>query len=72
MKKHKRFLSCFTPLINPFTAQIILTATTLLQFFQMTHSERCALVGGWIDEVRLVDKKQIFIFFQLIFYQHLY
>ncbi|RIA90755.1 hypothetical protein C1645_737644 [Glomus cerebriforme] len=50
---HERFLSCFTPLINPFTAQIILTATTLLQFFQMSHLERCALVGGWIDESRL-------------------
>ncbi|GES97645.1 hypothetical protein RCL_jg8805.t1 [Rhizophagus clarus] len=50
---HERFLSCFSPLINPFTAQIILTATTLLQFFQMSHNERCALVGGWIDEIRL-------------------
>ncbi|PKK71572.1 hypothetical protein RhiirC2_778259 [Rhizophagus irregularis] len=50
---HERFLSCFSPLINPFTAQIILTATTLIQFFQMSHMERCALVGGWekFDEI---------------------
>ncbi|CAB4484825.1 unnamed protein product [Rhizophagus irregularis] len=52
---HERFLSCFSPLINPFTAQIILTATTLIQFFQMSHMERCALVGGWVDEIRLAS-----------------
>ncbi|CAI2162565.1 2173_t:CDS:10 [Funneliformis geosporum] len=50
---HERFLSCFTPFVNPFTAQIILTATTLLQFFQMSHAERYDLVGGWIGGTRL-------------------
>ncbi|CAG8442941.1 12014_t:CDS:10 [Diversispora eburnea] len=41
------------PLINPFTAQIILTATTLSQYFEMSHEERYALVGRWIDDAKL-------------------
>ncbi|RHZ88713.1 hypothetical protein Glove_21g226 [Diversispora epigaea] len=50
---HERFLSCLSPLINPFTAQIILTATTLSQYFEMSHEERYALVGRWIDDAKL-------------------
>ncbi|CAG8594593.1 12683_t:CDS:2, partial [Acaulospora morrowiae] len=62
---HERFLSCLSPLINPFTAQIILTATTLSQFFKMSHQERVALVGGWIDEARL-EKFDILIHEELL------
>ncbi|CAG8668828.1 44077_t:CDS:10 [Gigaspora margarita] len=50
---HERFLSCFSPLINPFTAQIILTAISLPEFLRMTYSERYAMFGRWIDEWRL-------------------
>ncbi|CAG8475326.1 13044_t:CDS:10 [Cetraspora pellucida] len=50
---HERFLSCFSPLINPFTAQIILTAIPMPEFLRMTHSERYAMFGRWIDEWRL-------------------
>ncbi|CAG8527483.1 4840_t:CDS:10 [Ambispora gerdemannii] len=50
---HERFLTSFSPLINAFAAQIILTATTLSEFLRMTHKERIDLFSGWIDETRL-------------------
>ncbi|CAG8607056.1 14557_t:CDS:10, partial [Ambispora leptoticha] len=56
---HERFLTSFSPLINAFSAQIILTVTTLLEFLRMTHKERVDLFGGWIDEIRLAKFDEI-------------
>nr|CAG8605701.1 9653_t:CDS:2 [Entrophospora candida] len=56
---HEKFLTCFTPFINPFTAQMILTATNLREFLAMSHLERRELIGDWIDEERLIQFNEI-------------
>ncbi|CAJ0898737.1 20281_t:CDS:10 [Entrophospora sp. SA101] len=56
---HENFLTCFTPFINPFTAQMILTATNLREFLAMSHLERRELIGDWIDEERLIQFNEI-------------
>ncbi|CAG8671829.1 1221_t:CDS:2, partial [Paraglomus occultum] len=43
----------FTPIINPYTSQVILRFTTLKDFLRMSHQERLGLFGRWIDERRL-------------------